>query len=93
MEGSIDSQGGHIFSEIEGMSHVSSIQDKIEGQCPGFGPILVLGTNKLFSAKSERVFFFAGAVGECICFSTEGRGPEESKMTETTATNGVSRRT
>lgn len=93
MEGSIDSQGGHIFLEVEGVRHVGSIQNEIECECPGFGPIFAFGTNELFSAKSERVFFFVGTMRECVSFSTEGRGPEESKVTETTTKNGVNRRT
>ena len=83
MESSIDSQGGHVFREIEGVRHVCGIQDKIEGECPWFCPIFVFGTNELFSAKSERVFFFLGTMRECIGFSTEGRGPKEGKMAET----------
>lgn len=62
MEGSIDSQGRHIFCKVEGMCHVGSVQDEIEGKCPGFGPVFVFGTNELFSAKSECVFLFAGAM-------------------------------
>lgn len=92
MEGSVDSQGGHIFCEIEGVRHVGSIQDEIEGECPGLSPIFVFSTNELFSAKCERVFLFVRTMRDCIGFSTEGRGPEESKMTKATTDNGVNRR-
>lgn len=56
-------------------------------------PIFVFGTNEIFSTMRQRVFVFVRTVRECIGFSTEGRGLEESKMTEATTQIGCSRRT
>lgn len=73
------------FLEIECVGHVSSVQDKVKRECPGLGPVFVLGANEFFGTESERIFLLIGSVGDSVRFSTERRGPKETKLAKTAA--------
>ena len=75
MEFATDVEGGHVFLNIELVSHVGRVEDEVEGEGPGLGPILVLRTYEFLSAELQGVVFLIGAVRKSEDLSTEGRCP------------------
>ena len=75
MEFAIDVEGGHVLLNVELVSHVGRVEDEVEGESPGLGPILVLRTYEFLGAELQSVIFLVGAVRKSVDLSTEGRCP------------------
>ena len=85
VEFTIDVEGGHVFLEVESMGHVCGIEDEVEFEGPGFGPVFLGGDDKFFGAHLFSIGFFAGGVGKDVDLSAEGFGPEDAEVAKTAA--------
>ena len=75
MEFAIDVEGGHVLLNVELVSHVGRVEDEVEGESPGLGPVLVFRTYEFLGAELQSVVFLIGAVRKGVDLSTEGRCP------------------
>lgn len=87
VEFAIDVEGGHVFLEVEGVGHVCGIEDEVEFEGPGFGPVFLGGDDEFFGAHLFGIGFFAGGVGKGVDLSAEGFGPEDAEVAKTAAGN------
>lgn len=51
VELAVDIESGHVFLDLELVSHVSGIEDEVEGKGPGLCPVLVFCTNEFHSTE------------------------------------------
>ena len=84
MEFAIDVEGGHVFLDVEGVGHVGSIEDEVEFEGPGRGPVLLAGDNEFLGSHLLGVGFLARAVGEGVDFGAKGFRPENTEMAKAT---------
>ncbi len=84
VEFAIDVQGGHVFLDIEGVGHVCGVENEVEFEGVGLGPVFLRGDDEFFGAHFFGVGFFVGGVGEGVDFGAKGRGPEDSEVAKTT---------
>ena len=70
MEFAIDVEGGHVLLDIELVSHVGRVEDEVEGERPGFGPILILRTDEFLGAELQSVLFLVRAVRKSVDLRT-----------------------
>ena len=85
VEFAVDVEGGHVFLEVEGVGHVCGVEDEVEFEGVGFGPVFFGGDDEFFGAHLFGIGFFAGGVGKGVDFGAEGLGPEDTEMAETAA--------
>ena len=85
MEFAVDVEGGHVFLEIEGVGHVCGVEDEVEFEGVGFGPVFLGSDDEFFGAHFFGIGFFAGGVGEGVDFGAESFGPEDAEVAETAA--------
>ena len=85
VEFAVDVEGGHVFLEVEGVGHVSGVEDEVEFEGVGFEPVFRRGDDEFFGAQFFGVGFFAGGVGKGVDFGAEGFGPEDAEVPETAA--------
>lgn len=67
------------------MGHVGGVEDEIEFESVGFGPVFCGGEDEFFGAHFLGVGFFAGGVGHGGDFGAEGGGPEDAEVAESAA--------
>ena len=84
MEFAIDVEGGHVFLDVEGVGHVCGVEDEVEFEGVGLGPVFLRGDDEFFGAHFFGVGFFARGVGEGVDFGAEGFGPEDAEVAKTT---------
>lgn len=85
VEFAIDVERGHVFLDVEGVRHVSGVENEVKFEGPGFRPVFFAGDDEFFGAHGESVVLFAGAVGKSVDFSAEGFGPEDAEVAEAAA--------
>lgn len=83
----IDGEGGHVILQFELVGHIGSVQDEVEREGPGFGPIFVLGADESFGPELLRIRLFSGRVGDGVCFGAESACPQQSEMAQSTTAN------
>jgi hypothetical protein len=66
------------------VGHVGCVEDEVEFEGPGFGPVFVAGDDEFFGSHFFGVGFFAGAVGEGVDFGAEGFRPEDTEVAKAT---------
>ena len=84
VEFAVDVKGGHVFLDIEGVGHVSRIEDEIEFEGPFLSPVLFPCDDEFFSAHFQSIVLLARRVRKGVDFSAKGFGPENTKVTEST---------
>ena len=89
VEFAVDVEGGHVFLDVEGMGHVCGIEDEVEFEGPGLGPVFLGGDDEFFGAHLFGIGFFAGGVGKGVDLSAEGFGPEDAEVAKTAAGDRV----
>ena len=62
MEIAVDVERGHVLLDVEGVGHVGGVEDEVEGEGVGFGPVLVGGDDELFGTELQGVVLLPGAV-------------------------------
>ena len=85
VEFAIDVEGGHVFLEIKGVGHVCGVEDEVEFEGVGFGPVFLGGDDEFFGAHLFGIGFFAGGVGKDVDFGAKGVGPKDAEVAETAA--------
>ena len=90
VEFAIDVEGGHVFLEVEGVGHVGGIEDEVEFEGVGFGPVFLRGDDEFFGAHLFGIGFFTRGVGKGVDLGAEGLGPEDAEVAETAAGEKVS---
>ena len=85
VEFAIDVEGGHVFLEIKGVGHVCGVEDEVEFEGVGFGPVFLGGDDEFFGAHLFGIGFFAGGVGKDVDLGAEGVGPKDAEVAETAA--------
>ena len=85
VEFAVDVEGGHVFLQVEGVGHVGGVEDEVEFEGVGFGPVFFGGEDEFFGAHLFGVGFFAGGVGHGGDFGAEGFGPHDAEVAESAA--------
>ena len=70
------------------MGHVGGVEDEVEFEGVGFGPVFFGGDDKVFGAHLFGVGFFAGGVGHGGDFGAESLGPHDAEVAESAAGGG-----
>lgn len=75
MKFAVDVESGHVLLDIELVSHVGAVEDEVEGEGPGLGPVLVLRTDEFLGTELQGVILLVGTVREGVDLSTKSRCP------------------
>ena len=71
------------------MGHVGGVEDEVEFEGVGFGPVFFGSEDEFFGAHFFGVGFFIGGVGEGVDFGAESGGPEDAKVAESAAVEEI----
>lgn len=62
VELAVDLQDGEVVVELELVGHVGGVEDEVEGECEGLGPVFLGGGDEVFGAELEGVVLLVGGV-------------------------------
>lgn len=85
VEVAVHIESGHVFLDVEFVRHVGGIEDEVEFEGVGFGPVFSRGDDEFAGAHFKGVVFFGGGVREGVDFGAEGFGPEDAEVAEAAA--------
>jgi len=85
VEGTVDLQGGEVVGEIELVGSVGAVEDDVELELPGLGPVLLVAEDEVLSTELQCVVLLVRGVRDDICLRTERIGPENTEVAETSA--------
>lgn len=78
----VDVEDADVVLHVHLVAHVGRIEDEIELEGEGFGPVLVLGADKVFRAELESVLFLVGRVRDGSHFGAEGVCEHDGEVAE-----------
>ena len=62
MELAVDVDGGEVLLDVEGVRHVGGVEDEVEGEGVGFGPVVGVRGDEVRGTEGESVGFFVRGV-------------------------------
>lgn len=89
VEGAVDLEGAEVVGQVELVRGVGRVDDEIEGELVGLGPVLLLGDDELLGSELERVLLLVGAVGDGVDLGSERLCEEDAEVAETTTGVGL----
>ena len=85
VEGAVDLEDGEVFCKVELVGGIGGVDDEVEVELPWLGPALVLGNDEVLGSHLQSVVLLVGAMRDDVGVGAHGDGPEDTKVTETSA--------
>ena len=84
VELAVHCEGRHVLRQVEGVRHIGTVEDEVKREGPRFRPLLFVGANELLGAQCKGVFLLVWAMRDCVGFRTQGIGPDNTEVAEST---------
>lgn len=76
-------KGAEVLLHVELVDRVGGVEDEVEGEGELLVPVLLAGHDEFLGSHLEGVLLLVRAVGEDVDLSSQGDGPEDGEVAET----------